>query len=143
MDVIYIFLLIGIPAGLVLLYRISGKLERIADNANSLEDLRQVVENLREEVEKLAKTEAVEELKKSSPRERTLEELARERTRATGWDAENVSLERTVEVAIRETGASSLAQMGLAIKAARRLGGGTLDEKALSNLVRSRLQGKQ
>ena len=73
MDVIYIFLLIGIPAGLVLLYRISGKLGRTVDSADSLEDLRHVVEELREEVEKLGSTEAVEELRKSSPRERTLE----------------------------------------------------------------------
>ena len=30
-DLIYIFLLVGIPAGLVLLYRIARELRRIAD----------------------------------------------------------------------------------------------------------------
>jgi len=72
------------------------------------------------------------------------EELAHARLRATGWD-DSATLEGAVEVAVRETGATSLTQMGLVIKAARgRLGGsGRYDEQELQNAVRARLLGTQ
>lgn len=71
------------------------------------------------------------------------EELARARLRVTGWD-DSATLEGAIETAIRETGATSLTQMGLVIKTARgRLGGsGRYDEQELQNAVRARLRGK-
>ena len=61
----------------------------------------------------------------------------------TGWEDGGLEIEHVVEAAIQETGASSLAQMGLVIKTARRLGSGKFDEKKLSGVVRTRLQGMQ
>jgi len=51
-------------------------------------------------------------------------------------------MDAAIAAAIAETGASSAKQMGAVIKAARtRLGGKTIDGKALSDLVRARLGG--
>ncbi|HKM91507.1 MAG TPA: GatB/YqeY domain-containing protein [Candidatus Acidoferrales bacterium] len=51
-------------------------------------------------------------------------------------------MDAAITAAIAETGASSAKQMGAVIKAARtRLGGKTIDGKALSDLVRARLGG--
>jgi len=50
-------------------------------------------------------------------------------------------LDAAVAEALAETGATSLKQMGLVMKAAQsRLAGKTVDGKALSDRVRSRLQ---
>ena len=72
--------------------------------------------------------ESLEELQAQAAR---LEELARARLRAAGWDDSATldgvrcyTLSDAVDAAMRETGATSLTQMGLVIKAARvRLGG--------------------
>ena len=53
-----------------------------------------------------------------------------------------VELERVVDEAIRETGATSPKDMGKAMKAAMaRLGGAQVDGKAVSDLVKRRLSG--
>jgi hypothetical protein len=73
-----------------------------------------------------------------------LEELAQSRARALGWEDTDSSggspLERAVENAIKDAGASSLMQMGSVIKAARgRLRDATFDENELRSVVRARL----
>jgi len=56
--------------------------------------------------------------------------------------ATTAEMDAAIAAAITETGASSAKQMGAVIKAARaRLGGKTIDGKALSDRVRARLGG--
>jgi uncharacterized protein YqeY len=89
------------------------------------------------------RTEAAEAFRKAGRAEQAEKEEA-ERALIESYlpaGATEQEIEAAVAEALAETGATSLKQMGLVMKAAQaRLAGKTVDGKALSDKVRSRLQ---
>jgi uncharacterized protein len=89
------------------------------------------------------RTEAAEAFRKAGREEQAVKEEA-ERALIESYlpaGATEEEIEAAIAEALAETGATSLKQMGLAMKAAQaRLAGKTVDGKALSDKVRSRLQ---
>ena len=88
------------------------------------------------------RTEAAEAFRKAGREEQAAKEEA-ERALIESYlpaGATEEEIEAAIAEALEETGATSLKQMGLAMKAAQaRLAGKTVDGKALSDKVRSRL----
>jgi len=89
------------------------------------------------------RTEAAEAFRKGGREESALKEEAERKLLesylpAAAGDAE---IESAIAAALTETGATALKQMGIVMKAAQaKLAGKTVDGKALSEKVRSRLQ---
>ena len=106
---------------------------RPLEDAEALQLLQTLVKQRRESVEMFAKGGRTELAEKETKEIAIIESYL-----PANASAEDV--ERAIDAAIAETGANSAKQMGAVIKAARaKLEGKTVDGKALSDRVRTRL----
>jgi len=104
------------------------------DEAAEMQVLKSLIKQRTDAAEMFRKAGRVEQAEKEEA-ERTLIESY---LPASAGDAE---IEAAIAAALAETGVTSLKQMGVVMKAAQaRLAGKTVDGKALSEKVRSRLQ---
>jgi uncharacterized protein YqeY len=107
---------------------------RPLDDAESLQVLQTLVKQRKESVEQFTKGGRADLADKESREIAIIETYLP----AAAGDAD---LDRAIEAAIAETGATSPKQMGAVIKSARALlSGKTVDGKALSDRVRARLE---
>jgi uncharacterized protein YqeY len=106
---------------------------RALDDAEALQILQTLVKQRRESVEMFAKGGRHDLAEKETKEIAIIEQYL-----PANASAENI--EHAIDAAISETGANSAKQMGAVIKAARaKLEGKTVDGKALSDRVKTRL----
>jgi uncharacterized protein YqeY len=107
---------------------------RPLDEAESLQVLQTLVKQRKESIEQFTKGGRADLAEKEAREIAIIEAYL-----PTG--ASEADMDRAIEAAIAETGASSPKQMGAVIKAAKaQLSGKTVDGKALSDRVRARLE---